>query len=299
MQEFLQHSLNGLSLGSIYALVALGYTMVYGILSMINFAHSEIYMIGAFAAFYFAQLFGIETPSILNFVAGLSAAMVICALVGYAIEKFAYKPLRRSDKLNVLITAIGVSLLFQFGGQLLFGANPKAFPELIENIEVLQFGDIQIRLIDIIIYVVTFISLMALTFFIQKTQTGRAMRAVSTRPDIAPLMGIQNNQIISMTFIIGSVLAGIAAVLVASKYPKIDPMMGVKIGTSAFVAAVFGGIGNLSGAVLGGYLLGLGEVYLIGYGGSTYREALSFGLLILILIIKPTGLLGSSQKEKI
>ena len=256
-------------------------------------------MIGAFAAFYFAQLFGIETPSILNFVAGLSAAMVICALVGYAIEKFAYKPLRRSDKLNVLITAIGVSLLFQFGGQLLFGANPKAFPELIENIEVLQFGDIQIRLIDIIIYVVTFISLMALTFFIQKTQTGRAMRAVSTRPDIAPLMGIQNNQIISMTFIIGSVLAGIAAVLVASKYPKIDPMMGVKIGTSAFVAAVFGGIGNLSGAVLGGYLLGLGEVYLIGYGGSTYREALSFGLLILILIIKPTGLLGSSQKEKI
>ena len=197
MQEFLQHSLNGLSLGSIYALVALGYTMVYGILSMINFAHSEIYMIGAFAAFYFAQLFGIETPSILNFVAGLSAAMVICALVGYAIEKFAYKPLRRSDKLNVLITAIGVSLLFQFGGQLLFGANPKAFPELIENIEVLQFGDIQIRLIDIIIYVVTFISLMALTFFIQKTQTGRAMRAVSTRPDIAPLMGIQNNQIIS------------------------------------------------------------------------------------------------------
>ncbi len=299
MQEFLQHSLNGLSLGSIYALVALGYTMVYGILSMINFAHSEIYMIGAFAAFYFAQLFGIETPSILNFVAGLSAAMVICALVGYAIEKFAYKPLRRSDKLNVLITAIGVSLLFQFGGQLLFGANPKAFPELIENIEVLQFGDIQIRLIDIIIYVVTFISLMALTFFIQKTQTGRAMRAVSTRPDIAPLMGIQNNQIISMTFIIGSVLAGIAAVLVASKYPKIDPMMGVKIGTSAFVAAVFGGIGNLSGAVLGGYLLGLGEVYLIGYGGSTYREALSFGLLIFILLIKPTGLLGTSQKEKI
>lgn len=298
-EEFLQHALNGLSLGSIYALVALGYTMVYGILSMINFAHSEIYMLGAFAAFYFARAFGLETPSALNFMAGITAAILVCAAIGYLIEKLAYKPLRRSAKLNVLITAIGVSLLFQFGGQIIFGANPKPFPVLIEDVEVFTIGGIQIRLIDIIIYGVTLTSLMALNFLIQKTQIGRAMRAVSSRPDMAPLMGISNNNIISMTFVVGSVLAGIAAVLVATKYPKIDPMMGVKIGTSAFVAAVFGGIGHLGGAVLGGYLLGLGEVFLIGYGGSTYREALSFGLLILILLIKPTGLMGKALKEKI
>jgi branched-chain amino acid transport system permease protein len=299
VQELIQHTLNGLSLGSVYALIALGYTMVYGILSMINFAHSEIYMVGAFAAFYFAQLMGVDTPSTAYFIAIILVAMLACGLVGFAVEKLAYKPLRRSEKLNVLITAIGVSLLFQFGGQIVFGANPKAFPVLVDDVPVLQFGDISLRLIDILIYVVTFSALASLSYFVNKTQTGRAMRAVSTRPDMASLMGISNDRVISMTFIAGSVLAGIAAVLVATKYPKIDPMMGVKIGTSAFVAAVFGGIGSLSGAVLGGYLLGLGEVYLIGYGGSTYREALSFGLLILILLVKPTGLMGKTLKEKI
>ncbi len=299
MQEFLQHTLNGLSVGSIYALIALGYTMVYGILEMINFAHSEIYMIGAFSAYFVAKFFGLETPSVLNFCTGLTAAILVCAVVGFCVEKFAYKPLRKSDKLNVLITAIGVSILFQFGGQIVFGANPKPFPELIENFEIANYHGIPFRLVDLIIYLVTFISLIILTYVIQKTQIGRAMRAVSSRPDMAPLMGINNNKIISSTFMMGSMLAGIAAVLVATKYPKIDPMMGVKIGTSAFVAAVFGGIGSLSGAVIGGYLLGLGEFYLIGYGGSTYREALSFGILILILIIKPTGLMGVTLKEKI
>lgn len=299
MQEFLQHTLNGLSFGSIYALVALGYTMVYGILIMINFAHAEIYMVGAFAAYYAARYLGIDSPSLLHFAMGLFVAVCACGLLGYAIERFAYKPLRRSEKLNVLITAIGVSILFQYGGQIIFGANPKPFPELIENLELFQIYGIIVRLVDVLIYVVTFIALVGLTFFIQKTQTGRAMRAVSLRPDMTPLMGIHNNKIISMTFVIGSILAGIAAVLVATKYPKIDPMMGIKIGTSAFVAAVFGGIGNLTGAVLGGYLLGLGEYYLIGYGGSTYKEALSFGILILVLIVKPTGLMGKNLKEKI
>jgi branched-chain amino acid transport system permease protein len=299
LQEFLQHTLNGLSVGSIYALIALGYTMVYGILQMINFAHSEIYMVGAFAAYYAAKIFGLETPSIFNFSIGLMAAILVCAIVGYAVEKFAYKPLRKSDKLNVLITAIGVSILFQFGGQIIFGANPKPFPELIENFEIANYQGIPFRIVDLLIYLVTLISLLVLTFVIYKTQTGRAMRAVSSRPDMAPLMGINNNKIISSTFMIGSMLAGVAAILVATKYPKIDPMMGIKIGTSAFVAAVFGGIGSLTGAVIGGYLLGLSEFYLIGYGGSTYREALSFGLLILILIIKPTGLMGVTLKEKI
>lgn len=299
MQEFLQHTLNGISVGSIYALVALGYTMVYGILEMINFAHSDIYMIGAFAAYYAARFFGLEVPSLLNFSIGMLAAIIAAGFVGYLVEKFAYKPLRNSDKLNVLITAIGVSILFQFGGQIVFGANPKSFPELIENFEVYRFLGIPINLIDLMIYGVTFVSLIALSFLINKTQTGRAMRAVSSRPDMSPLMGINNNRIITVTFVIGSVLAGIAAVLVAMKYPKIDPMMGVKIGTGSFVAAVFGGIGSLPGAVLGGYLLGVGEYYLIGYGASTYRDALSFSLLILILLFKPTGLLGVRTKEKI
>jgi branched-chain amino acid transport system permease protein len=299
MQEFLQHTLNGLSFGSIYALVALGYTMVYGILAMINFAHSEIYMMGAFAAFYLARFLGLETPSPLNFTIGLLGAAVIAGAIGFLVEKFAYKPLRSSPKMNVLITAIGVSILFQFGGQILFGADPKRFPQLIEDYTLFSVAGIGFQFIDFMIYLVSFFSLAVLSFIIYRTQTGRAMRAVSTRPDMTPLMGINNNKIISTTFIIGSALAGIAAVLVSIKYPKIDPMMGVKIGTSSFVAAVFGGIGSLHGAVVGGFLLGLGEYYLIGYGASTYKDALSFSLLILILLYKPTGLFGTTKKEKI
>lgn len=299
MQEFLQHTLNGLSVGSVYALIALGYTMVYGILAMINFAHSEIYMMGAFGAYYVAYFFGLETPSVINFSIGMMAALLVSGTIGFLVEKFAYKPLRKSDKLNVLITAIGVSILFQFGGQIIFGANPKRFPSLIEDIPVIQIFEIPINLVDTMIYGITFIALLILNFLINRTQTGRAMQAVSSKPDMAPLMGINIDRIITFTFVIGSLLAGLAALLVATKYPKIDPMMGVKFGTSAFVAAVFGGIGSLQGAVIGGYLLGLGEIYLVGYGASTYREALSFILLILILVIKPTGLMGVSMKEKI
>ncbi len=299
MQEFLQHTLNGLSVGSVYALIALGYTMVYGILAMINFAHSEIYMIGAFGAYYAAQLFKIETPSFFNFTIGLMAALLVSGTVGYLVEKFAYKPLRKTDKLNVLITAIGVSILFQFGGQIIFGANPKRFPSLIDDVPVLTLLEIPINLVDMMIYGVTAVSLVALTYMINKTQTGRAMQAVSSRPDMAPLMGINTDRIITVTFVIGSMLAGVASILVATKYPKIDPMMGIKFGTSAFVAAVFGGIGNLPGAVLGGYLLGIGEIYLVGYGASTYREALSFVILIVVLLFKPTGLMGKTMKEKI
>jgi branched-chain amino acid transport system permease protein len=299
MQELLQHTLNGLSFGSIYALVALGYTMVYGILSMINFAHSEIYMMGAFAAFYLARFLGMDTPSPMNFTIGLLGGTLIAAIIGFFVEKFAYKPLRNSPKMNVLITAIGVSILFQFGGQIVFGADPKRFPNLIEDQTLFTIADIQIHLIDMLIYFVSFVSLAILSFIIYKTQTGRAMRAVSTRPDMTPLMGINNNKIISATFLIGSALAGVAAVLVSIKYPKIDPMMGAKIGTSSFVAAVFGGIGSLHGAVVGGFLLGLGEYYVNGYGGSTYKEAVSFAILIVILLYKPTGLFGSTRKEKI
>lgn len=299
MQEFLQHTLNGLSFGSIYALVALGYTMVYGILGMINFAHSEIYMMGAFSCYYIARFFKIDTPNPLHFSIGVLAAALCAGLVGYLVEKLAYKPLRNSPKMNILITAIGVSILFQFGGQIIFGADPKSFPNLIEDKNLFDIFESPFHLTDLLIYLVSFISLAGLSFIIYKTQTGRAMRAVSTRPDMTPLMGINNNKIISATFMIGSALAGIAAVLVSIKYPKIDPMMGVKIGTSSFVAAVFGGIGSLHGAVLGGFLLGLGEYYLVGYGASTYKDALSFVLLIGVLLYKPTGLFGSTRKEKI
>lgn len=299
MQEFLQHTLNGLSFGSIYALVALGYTMVYGILGMINFAHSEIYMMGAFSTYYLARFLHLDTPSPLNFTIGLLGGLFCAALIGFCIEKLAYKPLRNSAKMNVLITAIGVSILFQFGGQIIFGSAPKPFPNLIEDKTLFTVADISIRLIDVLIYFVSFVSLGVLSYIIYRTQTGRAMRAVSTRPDMTPLMGINNNKIISATFIIGSALAGIAAVLVSIKYPKIDPMMGVKIGMSSFVAAVFGGIGSLHGAVIGGFLLGLGEYYLVGYGASTYKEALSFSILIVILLYKPNGLFGTTRKEKI
>jgi branched-chain amino acid transport system permease protein len=256
-------------------------------------------MMGAFAAFYVARVVGLNTPSPLNFTIGLLAGAIFASLVGFMVEKFAYKPMRNSPKMNVLITAIGVSILFQFGGQIIFGADPKSFPTLIEDQVLFSLADISIRLIDVLIYFVSFVSLGLLSFIIFKTQTGRAMRAVSTRPDMTPLMGINNNSIISMTFIIGSALAGIAAVLVSIKYPKIDPMMGVKIGTSSFVAAVFGGIGSLHGAVVGGFLLGLGEYYLVGYGASTYKDALSFIILIAVLFYKPTGLFGTTRKEKI
>ena len=299
MQEFLQHTLNGLSFGSIYALVALGYTMVYGILGMINFAHSEIYMMGAFSCYYLARYLKIDTPNPLHFAIGVMGAALCAGLLGFLVEKFAYKPLRDSPKMNILITAIGVSILFQFGGQIIFGADPKAFPDLIKDEELFRIFDSPFHLTDLLIYVVSFVSLAVLSFIIFKTQTGRAMRAVSTRPDMTPLMGINNNKIISATFIMGSALAGVAAVLVSIKYPKIDPMMGVKIGTSSFVAAVFGGIGSLHGAVIGGFLLGLGEYYLIGYGASTYKDALSFSILIFVLLYKPTGLFGSTRKEKI
>ncbi len=299
MEEFFQHTLNGLSFGSIYALVALGYTMVYGILGMINFAHSEIYMMGAFMCYYFALYMGFSTPSPMNFTLGLLAASLAAGLIGYLVEKFAYKPLRNSPKMNSLITAIGVSILFQFGGQIIFGANPKSFPTLIEDKNLFEIAGSQIHLIDLLIYGVSALALIGLHFVIYKTQTGRAMRAVSTRSDMTPLMGIDNNKIISMTFIIGSILAGVAAVLVSIKYPKIDPMMGNKIGMSAFVAAVFGGIGSLHGAIIGGLLLGVGEYYLIGYGASTYRDALSFSVLIFILLFKPTGLFGATTREKI
>lgn len=299
-QEFIQHLINGISLGSIYALIALGYTMVYGILQLINFAHSEVYMVGAFAAYYAARFLGISnSPGFSSLVILLVIAMVCCSLLGVTIERFAYRPLRKAPKLNILITAIGVSLLLQYSSQIVFGADPKVFPNVLEDQTLFTWMGVDFRTFDITILGVAVFFMTVLQYVVFKTKIGKAMRAVSTNHTVASLMGIDVNRVISMTFVIGSSLAGVGAVLVGMKYPKIDPLMGMLIGIKAFVAAVLGGIGNLGGAVLGGLIMGLSEEMVVGYLSSTYRDALAFGILIVILYFRPSGLLGKSSQEKV
>ncbi|HVK61812.1 MAG TPA: branched-chain amino acid ABC transporter permease [Bdellovibrionales bacterium] len=299
-QEFIQHVINGVSLGSIYALIALGYTMVYGILQLINFAHSEVYMVGAFAAYYGARHLGLNnSPGITTLIILLVFAMVVCSVLGVTIERFAYRPLRKAPKLNILITAIGVSLLLQYSGQIIFGADPKVFPNVLDDSVLAMIGTVELRTFDIAILGVSLFFTAVLTWMIQYTKIGKAMRAVSTNHVVASLMGINVDRVISFTFIIGSSLAGVGAVLVGMKYPKIDPLMGTLIGLKAFVAAVLGGIGSLGGAVLGGVLMGLSEEMVVAYLSSTYRDAFAFGLLILILIFRPAGLLGKASQEKV
>ena len=300
MQDFLQHIINGLSLGSIYALIALGYTMVYGVLQLINFAHSDVYMIGAFTAYYAAQWFGLQNqPGVGTLISLLVAAMAGCAALGLFIERFAYRPLRKAPKLNILITAIGVSLFLQYTGQVIFGADPKVFPPVLRDSVIADFGIVQLKMMDVTVLAVTLIMMVLLNILIFKTKVGRAMRAVSTNMVVASMMGVNTDRIISMTFALGSALAGVGSVLVGMKYPKIDPFMGTMIGLKAFVAAVLGGIGSISGAVLGGVLMGLSEEMVVGYFSSTYRDALAFGLLIIILIFRPAGLLGKGGVEKV
>lgn len=300
MEDFIQHLINGLNLGAIYALIALGYTMVYGVLQLINFAHSEVYMVGAFAAYYISRYLSLsDHPGWMPFFICLAFAMLVCSALGVTIYRLAYHPLRHAPKLNVLITAIGVSLFLQFSGQAVFGADPKVFPQVLEDSTLFQWGMIQVRLFDIVIILVAFVAMTGLHFLIQKTKTGKAIRAVSQSPRTASLMGISVNGMISMTFVLGSSLAGIGAVLVGLKYPKIEPLMGMLIGLKAFVAAVLGGIGNLPGAVLGGLLMGVCEEMVVGYLSSSYRDALAFGLLILVLLIRPSGLLGTLRVEKV
>ncbi len=301
-QEFIQHVINGVSLGSIYALIALGYTMVYGILQLINFAHSEVYMVGAFAAYYVGSnkyLALTEHQGVGALIVLLIVAIAACSILGVTIERLAYRPLRKAPKLNILITAIGVSLLLQYSGQIVFGSDPKLFPEVIKDVSLFKIGGVEVHSLDVTILVVGTIVMLGLHFLVQHTKIGIAMRAVSSNEMVARLMGINVNRIISFTFILGSSLAGVASVLVGLKYPKIDPLMGMLFGIKAFVAAVLGGIGSLPGAMLGGVLLGLCEEMVVGYISSTYRDALAFGILIVILLFRPAGLLGSVQREKV
>ena len=297
MIEFLQQLINGISLGAIYALIALGYTMVYGVLRFINFAHSEVFMVGAFSGYYLARLF--PHPSIATSLLILVGSMFICALLGVTIEKLAYRPLRNRSTLTVLITAIGVSLLLQSVGQRVFGPNPKPYPELFPQKDIVLMGGLTVSTNQIVVLCVTIVLLLALRFIVMKTRTGIAMRALSFNPTAASLMGINNDTVISLTFALGSALAAAGGILYALNYPSIDPLMGTLPGLKAFVAAVLGGIGNLPGAALGGLIIGIIETFVRGSHWSTYSDALVFSILILILLFRPVGLLGKFQAEKV
>jgi len=298
LSEFVQQLINGLSLGSIYALIALGYTMVYGILKFINFAHGEIFMLGAYSGFYLANSLGVTSPSIPMALLIMLLAMIITACIGVIIEKLAYKPLRNSSKLTVLITAIGVSLFLQYTGQLLFGADPKSFPTIIENVSFNVYGA-TIGSNQIVVLVSSTLLMIALRVIVMKTKMGIAIRAVSNNLTAASLMGININNVISFTFIIGSALAGAAGILYSINYPSIDPLMGMLPGLKAFIAAVLGGIGNFPGASVGGLIIGLVETFTVGYLSPTYRDAIAFAILIIILLVKPTGLFGKKEIEKV
>lgn len=364
--EFIQQLINGLSLGSIYALIAVGYTMVYGVLQLINFAHGDVFMVGAMVALYAATgrlpptlpwwLHGIVMGSLLiaaiiffllgrpwraivrtllpfvllylvllpaMYVASLISArattaswgttlfmflasVLVCGLMGFLIERLAYRPLRDKPRINSLITAIGISLLLEFGGQHpgVFGPTPQSFPSaVIPGIRapLPSLGGVVISRVDALILIVTVVLMLTLTYIVLKTRTGLALRAVSFRFDTAALMGVNIDRIISFTFVLGSVMAAIAGLLYAVKFPKVEPLMGVLPGVKAFIAAVFGGIGNITGAVLGGVILGMVEVFVVGYleGGSQYKDGISFVILIIILLVKPSGLLGKHAVEKV
>ncbi|HLQ65623.1 MAG TPA: branched-chain amino acid ABC transporter permease [Candidatus Limnocylindrales bacterium] len=301
MQEFLQQLANGIAWGSIYALIALGYTMVYGILRLINFAHGDVYMVGAFTAYFAARAIGAggSSPSPVYALIVLLAAMAACALLGVIIEFFAYRPVRRSSRLTALITAIGVSLLLENLGIRIFGADPKFFPQLVAPKRVDLGGGVVVTNHQITVVVVALVLMVALTLFVTRTRTGKAMRAVAFHRDAASLMGIPVNRIITITFAIGSALAAAAGVLVGLTNPKIEPLMGIMPGVKAFVAAVLGGIGSIPGAVIGGLVMGVSEYMVVGYVSSTFRDAIAFIILILVLLIKPAGILGRNITEKV
>ena len=351
MTNFLQQLINGISLGSIYALIALGYTMVYGVLRLINFAHGDVYMFGAFMGYYIARILQKTGQGSLGGALLIMAiSMAISGAVGILIERFAYRPgrggyryalsfwlgmigavighfifgslagaaggaivgiiiglvlerigilpARSSSRLGLLIIAIGVSLLMENGGQIIFGADPKFFPQIIPSRQ-LDVGGLSLTNQQVIVLCVAVGLMVLLELIVHYTKTGKAMRACSFNIDAAKLMGINTDRIIALTFALGSALAAAGGILVSLNYPKIDPLIGVMTGLKAFVAAVLGGIGNIAGAMLGGLIIGLAEVMVVGYGQSTYRDAVSFTILIIILLFRPSGLLGKGLVEKV
>ncbi|NLM36841.1 MAG: branched-chain amino acid ABC transporter permease [Firmicutes bacterium] len=292
---FLQHLSNGISLGSLYALIAIGYTMVYGILRLINFAHGDIFMMATYFAFFGIATFGI--PWFITF----PLVLVLTAALGMGVEAVAYRPLRGAPKISLLISAIGVSFFLENLTIVLFGGVPKPFPAPAIFTDVVQVGTVAIQKLTFYIPIVTFISLLGLVYLINKTKTGMAMRAVSMDQEIAQVMGVNINQTIALTFGLGSFLAAVGGIMWGMKFPQIQPLMGVVPGLKCFIAAVIGGIGNIAGAVIGGFILGIGEIMLVAFlpNLTGYRDAFAFILLILILMSKPTGILGEKTAEKV
>lgn len=289
---FLTQVLNGLQLGSIYALVALGYTMVYDIILLLNFAHGDIIMFGSYVAWIALVQLG------LNPALAVLLAIFGCVVLGVLIDKVAYAPLREAPRLSILITAIGVSYLLENGVQLLLGADAKVVPSIIDLGTVQVFGS-TLSGTALLTVAVTIVATVVLTLLVQKTRLGKAMRAVSEDMGAARLMGVNVNSTISFTFAVGSALAGIAAILYSMAYQQVSPTMGVMLGTKAFVAAVLGGIGSIPGAVIGGLIVGFSEVFVAAFGLSVWQDAVVFLLLILVLVVKPTGLLGRPVTEKV
>lgn len=292
MESFIQQMINGISLGSIYALMALGYTMVYGIIKLINFAHGDIYMVGAYIGYGLIQNVG------LGLLPAIIISMLLSAILGVVIEKVAYRPLRGATRIATLITAIGVSYLLQNIMIYIMGPERRAFPTAIET-KIFSLGTITINSQQLVIIITTVVLMVALQMIVKYTKMGKAMRAVSADQEAAQLMGINVDNVISFTFVMGSALAGAAGVLVGIYYNSMDPLMGVTLGLKAFVAAVFGGIGIIPGAMIGGYIIGVIETLVSAYGGSMFKDAVVYLILIIILIVKPSGILGKNVKEKV
>ena len=290
--SFISNLISGLSLGSIYALIALGYTRVYGIAKMLNFAHGDIIMVGAFAVITFVNTLGF--PGI----AGVFLSVAVCSVLGITIERIAYKPLRSAPSLSVLITAIGVSYFLEAAAQLLFGVNQKSFPTILQT-KAIHIGSLTVKGISVVTMIVAVILMVALTFFINRTKMGKAMRAVSEDRAAAELMGISVNKTITITFAIGSALAAVAGTFYGMTYTFITPYTGAMPGIKAFVAAVIGGVGSIPGAMLGGFLLGIIECLAKRYISTALSDAIVFGVLILVLLVRPSGLLGKKKNEKV
>ncbi|WNG21132.1 branched-chain amino acid ABC transporter permease [Cystobacter fuscus] len=309
MSQLIQHLINGIAAGTIYALVALGYTMVYGVLKLINFAHGDVMMVGVYMGYATAMMLGRQARgSVGGVLLIFLVAMAGCALLGFLIERFAYRPLREKPRLTALITAIGISFTLSYGFQLdigfLPGSAPRAFPQIIQPAQWFTLGDPEFP--DVVLWNWQVISLLlavalmaGLQFLVYRTRFGRAMRAVSFDHRVAALMGIPTDRVISVTFMIGSALAAGAGLLYAIKDTSVSPLMGLYVGLKAFVAAVIGGIGNVPGAMVGGLLLGLVEEFVVGYAASTWRDAVAFGFLILVLLVRPGGLFGRVAAEKV
>ncbi len=306
LHEFMQQMVNGLSLGSIYALLAIGYTMVYGIVRLINFAHGDVLMLGAFAGFFVLMSTGM-TP--FYYLLSFLIAMIICALIGIIIERTCYKPLRNAPRINALITAIGVSFLLENGARVIpqIGPNPKQYPDTNQVFLIFDMAkqwfkqvlEVDISLTQIIVFLVSFVLMLCLTLFVNLTKTGKAMRAVSYDRGAAYLMGINVNWIISFTFALGAALAAAAGILFASAYPQVEPYMGIMPGLKAFIAAVLGGIGSIPGAMIGGLIMGVAETLTKGFISSQLADAIAFGILIIILVVKPSGIMGKTTTEKV